>query len=248
MSVHDDLAADVARRFHEAYERLAPTFGYETRPESAVPWEDVPEANRALMTAVVSEVEADLVARLREAEARVQELERERDEALDREAGTSDAMDGMRERALAAEAALAESAKREGEWRRKFGRAAHELNEAEAALADMRRALTVLVRIGFLVSVDGERANADDVREPQLRKLLFTILQAEDTETATRALAAADSGQERETRALDLLRRIRQWDALNPAPDPVPAPFGDLPYWIAEIDRALAAADTKEET
>jgi hypothetical protein len=45
-----------ARRFHEAYERLAPSFGYETRRESAVPWEDVPEANRRLMIAVASEV------------------------------------------------------------------------------------------------------------------------------------------------------------------------------------------------
>lgn len=43
---------ELARQFHEAYERLAPEFGYETRPESAVPWEDVPEANRALMVAV----------------------------------------------------------------------------------------------------------------------------------------------------------------------------------------------------
>lgn len=47
---------DVARLFHEIYERLAPDYGYETRPESAVPWEDVPPANRALMNAVVREV------------------------------------------------------------------------------------------------------------------------------------------------------------------------------------------------
>jgi hypothetical protein len=49
-------AEDVARLFHEAYERLAPSFGYETRRESAVPWEDVPEANRRLMEAVAAEV------------------------------------------------------------------------------------------------------------------------------------------------------------------------------------------------
>jgi hypothetical protein len=48
------LASDeVARRFHEAYERLAPFHGYETRPESTVPWEQVPHANRGLMRAVV---------------------------------------------------------------------------------------------------------------------------------------------------------------------------------------------------
>ena len=49
-------ADDIARRFHEAYERLAPEYGYETRPESAVPWEDVPAENKRLMRAVVAEV------------------------------------------------------------------------------------------------------------------------------------------------------------------------------------------------
>ena len=50
----------LARRFHETYERLAPSFGYETRKASAVPWEDVPEQNRALMTAVCAELLSDL--------------------------------------------------------------------------------------------------------------------------------------------------------------------------------------------
>jgi hypothetical protein len=45
---------EVARAFHEAYEDLAPSFGYETRRESAVPWEDVPEQNRRLMEAVAA--------------------------------------------------------------------------------------------------------------------------------------------------------------------------------------------------
>lgn len=48
-----DTADQVARRFHEAYERLAPEHGYDTRPESAVPWEQVPANNKALMRAVV---------------------------------------------------------------------------------------------------------------------------------------------------------------------------------------------------
>ena len=43
----------IARRFHDAYERLAPHYGYETRAESAVPWDDVPAQNRALMVATV---------------------------------------------------------------------------------------------------------------------------------------------------------------------------------------------------
>jgi hypothetical protein len=46
----------LARRFHEAYERLAPSFGYKTREASAVPWEDVPEQNKRLMVAVAGEV------------------------------------------------------------------------------------------------------------------------------------------------------------------------------------------------
>jgi hypothetical protein len=55
-------AEDLARQFHEAYERLAPSFGYETRPDSAVPWEKVPEKNRRLMTAVCGEVMATALA------------------------------------------------------------------------------------------------------------------------------------------------------------------------------------------
>jgi hypothetical protein len=49
-------AEKMAQKFHEAYERLAPQFGYQTRTESAVPWEEVPEQNRKLMTAVCAEV------------------------------------------------------------------------------------------------------------------------------------------------------------------------------------------------
>jgi hypothetical protein len=51
----------IARAFHETYERLAPSFGYETREASAKPWGQVPENNRALMTAVAAEV-APLIA------------------------------------------------------------------------------------------------------------------------------------------------------------------------------------------
>jgi hypothetical protein len=51
-----DRAAQLAQQFHEAYERLAPEFGYETREASAKPWSEVPENNRALMTAVCAGV------------------------------------------------------------------------------------------------------------------------------------------------------------------------------------------------
>ncbi len=46
----------LARMFHEKYERLAPEFGYKTREASAVPWDDVPEQNKALMVAVATEI------------------------------------------------------------------------------------------------------------------------------------------------------------------------------------------------
>lgn len=44
-------AEDLARRFHQIYERLAPEYGYKTRDESAVAWEDVPDKNKTLMIA-----------------------------------------------------------------------------------------------------------------------------------------------------------------------------------------------------
>ena len=53
-------AESVAKLFHEAYERLAPAFGYETRHETRVPWEQVPERNRRLMIASTAEVLAFL--------------------------------------------------------------------------------------------------------------------------------------------------------------------------------------------
>jgi hypothetical protein len=46
-------AERIASAFHAAYEALAPSAGYETRKESAVPWTEVPAANRALMIATV---------------------------------------------------------------------------------------------------------------------------------------------------------------------------------------------------
>jgi hypothetical protein len=46
----------LARLFHEVYEALAPRFGYETRKDSAVPWDEVPHQNKALMTAVAAEI------------------------------------------------------------------------------------------------------------------------------------------------------------------------------------------------
>lgn len=50
----------LAQLFHETYERLAPSYGYRTREESAKPWDEVPEQNRALMVATCAEVLATM--------------------------------------------------------------------------------------------------------------------------------------------------------------------------------------------
>ena len=49
-------AENIARAFHESYERLAPEHGYETREASAKPWVEVPEQNKALMVAVAGDL------------------------------------------------------------------------------------------------------------------------------------------------------------------------------------------------
>lgn len=56
----------LAQKFHEAYERLAPSHGYETRKESAKPWAEVPPNNKSLMTAVCAEMLAELKSHVRE--------------------------------------------------------------------------------------------------------------------------------------------------------------------------------------
>jgi hypothetical protein len=53
-------AESVARLYHETYERLAPSFGYETREASRVPWDNVPERNKRLMIATAAEMLAVL--------------------------------------------------------------------------------------------------------------------------------------------------------------------------------------------
>lgn len=49
-------AEQIAREFHDAYERLAPQVGYQTREASAVPWEEVPSGNRRLMIATATDL------------------------------------------------------------------------------------------------------------------------------------------------------------------------------------------------
>ncbi len=49
-------AEQLAKLFHETYERFAPQFGYETREESRKEWQNVPWRNRQLMIAVAKEI------------------------------------------------------------------------------------------------------------------------------------------------------------------------------------------------
>ena len=51
-------AEELAELFHTTYGRLAPQFGYTTRPETAIPWQEIPADNRnkRLMVAVAGEV------------------------------------------------------------------------------------------------------------------------------------------------------------------------------------------------
>lgn len=59
----DEMAERIAKAFHEAYEAAAPAFGYKTREASAVPWDQVPAANRGLMVATVRRLlEANVIA------------------------------------------------------------------------------------------------------------------------------------------------------------------------------------------
>lgn len=51
-----EIAYKIAEKFHETYERLAPSYGYVTREDSAKSWEFVPEQNKLLMVAVVGEL------------------------------------------------------------------------------------------------------------------------------------------------------------------------------------------------
>ena len=47
---------EVARKFHEIYERLAPDYGWDTNKETKKSWNDIPESNKQLMIAVSREV------------------------------------------------------------------------------------------------------------------------------------------------------------------------------------------------
>ena len=40
-----------------------------------------------------------------------------------------------------------------------------------------------------------------------------------------------------------VIKRFLEWDALTALPDPLPAPFADLHYWVSEFRNAVARVD-----
>jgi len=52
----NDSHVRIAMAFHESYEGLAAFYGYETRPASAVPWDQLPPENRNLMCSTVKDL------------------------------------------------------------------------------------------------------------------------------------------------------------------------------------------------
>lgn len=54
-------AEELAKTFHKHYELLAPGKGYETRKATAVPWWELPQANRELMIGTAQKVIGELI-------------------------------------------------------------------------------------------------------------------------------------------------------------------------------------------
>lgn len=69
-----DESWELAKTFHETYERLAPSFGYKTRPESAKQWGEVPHTNKQLMAATCAAVLSDYTSLSEELSRARQEL------------------------------------------------------------------------------------------------------------------------------------------------------------------------------
>ena len=55
------MSEHLAKKFHDTYERLSVEYGWKTQEQCQVEFADLPEENRELMIAVVSEVCADLL-------------------------------------------------------------------------------------------------------------------------------------------------------------------------------------------
>ncbi len=66
------MSEELAKQFHEIYERLAPSFGYETRIDTRE--FDPNSKNGKLMIAVTDEIERKMLARAERAEQMVEKL------------------------------------------------------------------------------------------------------------------------------------------------------------------------------
>ena len=144
-------AEALARLFHETYERLAPSYGYHTRPESAVQWDDVPQPNKELMLAVArvvgTAIRRPLEERVRALERVVSELDADREplkamaaEVYNRMLALEEERDRLREElriALANQDTLAQVVDMDGPLDRAVARA----EAAEAQVAKLREAL-----------------------------------------------------------------------------------------------------------
>lgn len=71
-TIDPQMAVDLARKFHDNYERLAPQFGYETRLDTKQ--FDPLSPNGMLMTAVVAQVMYDVLSFLATAEKMLAEM------------------------------------------------------------------------------------------------------------------------------------------------------------------------------
>ena len=55
------MSEQLAKKFHDTYERLSIEYGWKTQEQCQVNFADLPKENRELMIAVVSEVCSDLL-------------------------------------------------------------------------------------------------------------------------------------------------------------------------------------------
>jgi len=157
----------IAHTFHDAYEALAPAFGYRTRAASSKPWEQIPASNRDLMIATVRAVfyerdgaffvcgpSAPIAA------AQVETLTRERDEAR-RDLGFAASTLRTEQRICDEERQLRKAAEAEVE------RVTRERDEARSAVEELMgtpwgecEAIRVRAEVSRLTREAGEREDA----------------------------------------------------------------------------------------
>jgi hypothetical protein len=59
MNAYETQVEAIAHAFHDSYEKQADEHGWQTQESTRVAWEDLPEQNRTLMIAVVSDLLRD---------------------------------------------------------------------------------------------------------------------------------------------------------------------------------------------